>query len=301
MKPGRLWIYEKGKAPEERSTSVQGVENGYFGFIRPDGQLDEAFESDLATREGECNEILVCARSDLFHWPYGSRDKIAFYAGLLNSRATQARDFAAKNLKAAFDLMKEASTDESLIQEIANKIEVSPDVIRKGMQLWSQRPPDRVAAKNTFLSNLIYNSELKGQMLLKKIPWRILRPPQGKEFITTDNPLVTFIPLPNGKLHPGYGFNVKNSVSVFALAPDACLSMGAWAVPNTLSEATLSELNETVTSICDRYVYSKTCADAVQTLVANHAGEFRYGINALLPTGVTMPDARQLIRQHFGL
>ena len=237
----------------------------------------------------------------MFHWPSGSQDKLAFYAALLHSRATQARDFSTRNFTIVFDLIKEAATDESIIQEIAAGLGLdSPDAFRKGIEQWSRKPPDRVSAKNGFLSSLTHHSELKAQMLLKKTPWRVLRPPQGKEFITTDNPLVTFLPLQNGKLHPGYGFNFKGSVSVFALAPDACLSMGGWQVPNTLSETTLSELHETVIKICDRYVYSKTRADSVQTLVANHAGEFRYGVNALIPTG-GLPDARQFLRRRFGL
>jgi hypothetical protein len=35
-KPGRIWVYEKGNEPDERATSVQGREKGYFGFINPD-------------------------------------------------------------------------------------------------------------------------------------------------------------------------------------------------------------------------------------------------------------------------
>ena len=158
VKSGRVWVYERGKEPKLRGTSRQGRENGYFGFILPNGRLNESFEDELALREGECNEVLVCARSGLFHWPYGSEDKIAFYAALLHSRATQARDFAAKNLTVAFNLMKEASTDESLIQEIARNLGVSANDIRKGIELWSKKPPNSTAAKNTFLSNLIYNT-----------------------------------------------------------------------------------------------------------------------------------------------
>ena len=67
--------------------------------------------------------------------------------------------------------------------------------------------------------------------------------------------------------------------------------MGQWTVPDTLSESTLSELRETVISICDRYVYSKTCSNSLQETVAHHAGDFRYGVNALMPTGVKFPDA----------
>ncbi len=301
VKAGRVWVYERGEEPKHRSTSVQGRENGYFGFILPDGRLNESFEAELARREGECNEVLACARSELFHWPVGSQDKLAFYAALLHSRATQARDFSARNLTIVFNHLKEAASDESIIQEIADSLGLdSPDAIRKGMEQWARKPPDRVAAKNGFLKSLIHHSEVKAEMLLKKAPWRVLRPPQGKEFITTDNPLVTFLPLQNGKLHPGYGFNFKGSVSVFALAPDACLSMGEWPVPNTISEATLLELHQSVISICDRYVYSKKLADSVQTQVTNHAGEVRYGVTALISTG-GLPDARQFLRRQFGL
>ena len=202
VKPGRVWVYEKGRDPEPRSTSRRGRENGYFGFILPDGTLDESVESELAQREGECNEVLFCARSGLFHWPSGSKEKIAFYAALLHSRATQARDFNTKNLTVSFNLMKEAASDETLIQEIAQKLGAASDDIRKGLELFSKRPPDKVAAKNNYLSNLTYNSEVKSQMLLKKTPWRVLRPPHGKEFITSDNPLVTFIPSRTGNRIP---------------------------------------------------------------------------------------------------
>src|SRR5579871_2711118 len=94
---GFIWVYEVGKKPRRRGTSVQGVENGYFGFMRPDGSLQEEFEEELARRENECNEVLVCAKSPLFYWPRGSKEKLAFYAALLYSRATQRRSFSEAN------------------------------------------------------------------------------------------------------------------------------------------------------------------------------------------------------------
>jgi Protein of unknown function (DUF4238) len=44
VKSGRVWVYEKSKDPKLRSTSRQGRENGYFGFILPNGRLNEFFE-----------------------------------------------------------------------------------------------------------------------------------------------------------------------------------------------------------------------------------------------------------------
>jgi len=67
--PGRVCVYEKGEEPDDRATSVQGRENGYFAFVQPDGTVEESFEAVLAAREGECNEILELARSPLYRWP----------------------------------------------------------------------------------------------------------------------------------------------------------------------------------------------------------------------------------------
>jgi hypothetical protein len=77
-KPGRIWVYQKGKQPDERGTTVQGAENGYFGYVRDDGTLDgvleTVFEQELAQRERECDAVLFCSKSHLYHWPGGSRE-----------------------------------------------------------------------------------------------------------------------------------------------------------------------------------------------------------------------------------
>src|SRR5260370_41781988 len=65
--PGRIWVYEKGNEPDERATSVQGRENGYFAYVTPEGTVEESFEAVLAQREGECNEVIELAKSKLYH------------------------------------------------------------------------------------------------------------------------------------------------------------------------------------------------------------------------------------------
>jgi hypothetical protein len=82
-KPGRVWVYQRGKKPQQRATSVQGRENGYFGFVRPDGTLEESLETRLAKLEKACQDTLVCAKSELFCWSSAHRNNLAFYASLL--------------------------------------------------------------------------------------------------------------------------------------------------------------------------------------------------------------------------
>jgi Protein of unknown function (DUF4238) len=256
--PGRIWVYERGQEPADRGTSVQGKENGYFGYYKSDGTFEESFETLLAGYENECNDLLVCAKFDTFHWPHGAREKIASYAALLYSRATQRRTYSAKQWTKILSELREAVTDDLLIKEIADAVArqldlpASEDAVRNAITKYIQESETPQEAKNSFLSGLIENTNLIAGLLLKKDPWRILRPPPRGEFITTDNPLVSFVPLGNGLLHPGYGFRKEMVDAVFPLAPDACLLMGkAWAVPRNLDSSMLASLNEALITISD--------------------------------------------------
>ena len=306
IKPGRLWVYEKSKEPDERATSVQGREKGYFGFVEADGTLEESLETILANRENDCNDVLVCAKSDLFHWPPGSREKLAFYAALLYRRATQSRTFAGKNWNKILQELQQSTADGQLVKELADCLErrlnthVSTESMRNSISEWIKEAQTQATTTNSFLSDILQMAEYIAALLLKKLPWRVLRPPDGTEFVTTDNPLITFVPLGNGLLHPGYGFRKTQAVAVFPLAPQACLVMGdAWPVPTNLDTETLATLNETLITVSDRYTYSKTRSEQIQEIVQKSAGICRYGINALMPVGLEMPTASQFLRMHF--
>lgn len=306
--PGRIWVYEKGKTPRESGTSVQGAEKGYFGFVAADGSIEESLETELARIEDDCNDTLVCARSDLFHWPPRSREKLAFYAALLYSRATQRRDMSMKNHRKIVDQMLQAVDDKKLVADIAAalstkfKKQVRPEYVKRGITAWLRKAQEPSTAKNSFLSDLIRSTKLIATLLIQKNPWRIIRPPEGREFLTSDNPLVSFIHLPNGMLHPGHGFRKPEVLAGFPLAPDAYLLMGdGWNTCQTLEDDDLQNLNTATVSISDRYIYTKTFSEQVQILVDECGGRFRYGISAFLPMGVKLPDASRVLRNHFGI
>jgi hypothetical protein len=270
--------------------------------------LEESFETVLANHEDECNDFLVCAKFETFHWTSVSREKLAFYAALLYSRATQRKTSSAKQWTKILSELREATTDELLIREIADAIGrqfgvvASVETVQKAIANYIQKSETPEEAKNSFLSSLIQNTESIASLLLKKEPWRILRPPLGLQFVTTDNPLITFVPLGNGLLHPGYGFGKEIADAAFPLAPDACLLMGkAWNVARTLEGEMLAHLNEAFISICDKYVYSKTMSDEVNEMVQKYAGTCRYGESAFMPIGLKLPSARAFLRMQFNL
>ena len=320
-KPGRIWVYEKSKQPDERATSVQGVENGYFGYIRDDGSVDGvlegAYEKDLARRENDCDDVLFCCKSHLYHWPYGSREKLAFYAALLYSRATQRREHSAKNSRHTAEIFEQAlKEDKTLLADVTacysrrfnqnfTEQEIH-DLLLKSV-LESRQPG---AQKNQFLADLIDNTELIARVILDKPIWEIWQATEGLEFITSDNPLISAVQLGNGKFHPGYGFRKKEIVALFSLAPTACLAAGAFTSGTkgivgyrTVNASMVDEINEALISISDRYVYSKTRSETIQKNVDQFGGSIRYGINALMPVGIklpSVPEAAAALRKACG-
>jgi hypothetical protein len=301
-------VYEKEQEPDQRATSVQGRENGYFAFTQSDGTVEESFETVLADRENECNEILLLARSKLYHWPYGSQDKLAFYAAQLFRRATQQRAFGEKNWQETIDDMHQAAQDDEYIKKLIEDLKVKRDItiseeaVRNSILTWVENAVQPAYVRNNFITDLLDNAKLGAALLLKKKPWRVVRPPEGTEFVTSDNPLVTFVPLGNGVLHPGYGLGREDAVAAFPLAPDACLLMGhAWQVPSSFDSAAVSSVNDVVISISDRYVYSRSFSAEIKGMVDKFGGSCRYGVNAFMPLGLNMPLPRQFLRTRFGL
>lgn len=318
--PGRIWVYEKGKKPDERATSVQGVENGYFAYVRDDadGVLEGEFEKGLAERENECDSVLFCSKSHLYHWPYGSREKLAFYAALLYSRATQRREHSAKNSRYTVDIFEQAlNKDKTLLAELADwyskrfdqtftEQEIR-DILLKPV-LESRGPG---AEKNQFLTDLLDNAESIAKLILDKPIWEVWQAPDGSEFVTSDNPLISTVLLPHGKFHPGYGFGKPEIIALFPLAPTTCLAAGALTLGTkgvvgyrSVPASTVTEVNEAILSISDRYVYSKTRSDNVQQAVDLYGGTFRYGVNALMPIGTKLPsvaEAGDALRKACGI
>ena len=306
--PGRVWVYEKGKKPHQRGTTVQGRENGYFAYVRPDGTEEESFEEALARREADCNRVLEPARSPLYDWPRGSEEKLAFYAGLLFRRATQQRTFNGKNWRGIVEDIRQAANDAEYLRSMAadlrlkRDIPITEDMLRTSITNWIDEATQPEFARNNFLSNMIELAEYAADTLLKKRPWRVLRPPGGMEFITSDNPVVSFVPLGNGVLHPGYGFGQDRADVLFPLAPDACMLMGrAWDVPSHLDKAAADAVNNVIIDISDRYIYSKTFCDDIRQRVDRYGGSSVYGENAFRLLGVKLPRARDFLRTHFGL
>lgn len=301
----QIWVYEKGREPDYRATIVQGFQNGYFAFTRDDRTLDESLEKRLADLEGACLETLELTATRFFDIQSASRrNDLAFYASMLFCRAKQRRNRSEKtyaNLRQQFaDLIAD---DEWLTQITAQYVErsgdtIRPQVLKDRIALFAERMNDTKELRNNFVEDLIATTEIMRNVALQK-PWQLWRSPEGTEFITSDNPFVTFIDLGNGRLNSGHGLRKQETIGVFPIAPHVCLAMGSHGPESvTIEPARVTLINNVIIELCERYVYSKTLSEEVRRVVDKMANERKYGVNAFLPLGIKWPTAKDFVL-HF--
>lgn len=276
---------------------------GYFGLVMPDGTLEESMEKTLALKEHDCDDVLVSARSDLFHCSEKSRRKLAFYAALLHSRATQRRDWTRTNWLEIHKQLDETLQDDQYVQALANHFTVrhkkrfSRTRVRNDIKTLIKNHTSTEGVRNYFVEQVLEYAEMITNLLLAK-QFRVWKAPQGSQFVTSDNPLVSFVVMSNGRFAPGFGFNHKDTVGALPIAPDACLLFGG----NDPSERfyvdtkAVDEINWAVIGLADKYVYASTEDDAIQKLSQEIIGTYRYGVTSFIPRG-PLPHIREMMPQ----
>jgi hypothetical protein len=306
-KPGIVWVYEKERTPRPSATNAQGYENGYFAYTHTDGRRDESFETKLAKLEARCGDVLVSAKREIFDLSNTShKNTLGFYAGLLFARSTSRRKFSAGNWAKMRDPLSALISNDEYVHDLAARYtqksgEVTTermvrDMLRKQVEKLAQKE----TADNAFVEDLLAHTEMIKKMLVPN-PWQVWLAPNGSEFVTSDNPVITFIRF-GDVWHPGHGFNRPGVVVAFPLASTACLIAGiAGTEYQKVDVATVKRINELVVSCSDRFVYSRTRSAEIVMMVNQLAHTSVPGKTAFVGQ---MPDAAKVeeyMRNYFGM
>jgi len=303
---GLIWVYEKGKPPDQRATKVQCRVNGYFGSVRPNGSLDESLEPKLADLENECNDVLFCAKSDLFDWSStANRNRLAFYAALLFCRATQKRNLTVRSWEKSHQDLSDLMLDTQYLEDMADHYSretqqsISPAHIRAGLLSVAMRTNTSRVAKNLFLDKLLAHAHLiKDELLSRK--WQVWKSPPDADFITSDNPVITWKPDRRDMWTIGCGFRVEGAVTALPLCPSRCLVMGInGSEYRTLQTDDVVKLNTAVIRLSDRYVYSQNLSAQVETIVNECGGEEQYGVKAFTRPPVNTPTLADFMKRRI--
>jgi hypothetical protein len=230
-----------------------------------------------------------------------SKNILIFYATLLFQRSTSRKTFSASNWERLKEPYTKLASNEEYLQDAAEHFTqqtgrlITPEYIRTVIQKQVERFSDKDMAKNSFLANLLVNVEMiQGELASK--PWQVWGAPAGIEFVTSDNPLVTYLPITPDLWHPGHGFRQPNVVIAFPLAPTACLRMGIVVKEfERVSESRVMQMNDIVIRSSDRFVYSKTRSDKIAEMVEEFGGTSVPGKTAFVGP---MPDEKR-IEEHM--
>ena len=126
--------------------------------------------------------------------------------------------------------------------------------------------------------------------------------PEGTEFVTSDNPFVTFVDYGNGRLNAGWGLRKNATIGVFPIAPHVCLVMGSTGRDGATTNAeSVTLINKVVIELCERYVHSKTKSAEIRKAVDKMANTKKYGVHAFLPLDMKVPTAKDFVLHFLGL
>ncbi|VVB53005.1 Uncharacterised protein [uncultured archaeon] len=307
-----LCVYQKNKRPRISSTERQGFENGYFGPIRDDGKIDTdseiSLEQSLRDIEKRSQEMLVCARSPVADLTSNqNRNKLAFYMGLLFARATSRQRFSRGNSAKLKVTLEELMQNEAFVRDLAdfynNKrgVPTTREEAIESLRSQADSLVDRKSVHNAFIRDLQTHANQCGSLLFEK-SWQVWAAPQGVGFITSDNPIVSFVELQPGLWHPGYGFGRPNAIVAFPLCSSACLMMGITGPEyRDVTVDDVIRVNETVIRCSHKFVYSRTHDDQLNTLIQQIGGTCIAGVNAFVgqfPNSTTLED---YLRKKLGM
>ena len=287
----KVWVYQKGLAPFTAPPARVGWVKGYFAIIDGHGRCDESLEDSLAGSH-DC-EISLIRNLTRETYVAGVRDseKLAWYVAAMFARTTARQNGSARLQKEIHDAYKELTREAAWQEQQVAFIEQfgrsgTPAEIEKiaAKVLEKFEKPEQV--KNGFVQSVIPIAEGIFNLLVGK-PWQIWEAPESNEFITTDNPVITFAPNGMGSFSDGCGFSTPGVITMLTISPQHCLVIGVAEPRWRRAQAQwVSELNKALVMNMDRFAYSAFRSDALAELVNQIGGCKRYFDDSFVPTWI---------------
>jgi hypothetical protein len=134
--------------------------------------------------------------------------------------------------------------------------------------------------RHQFVTRLQHRVNLFSDILLNK-PWQIWRVPDGKQFVTSDNPVMTFLTDDWGRYTVGHSLGKEGVVILLPISPAACIAAGIFGYADRMiAEADVLEVNKMIISGASRFAYSRDIDPHIDTLAQEFIGSVQYGVNA---------------------
>jgi hypothetical protein len=283
-----LWAYERAKAgPVKRRVETQCMEKRYFAESHGAESLSAEHENYLADHvEGPFNNILPLLENVLYEPSEIDRYSICRYLAYMFMRARPRKQaslrIAGETCKAAQGIAADRSKLRQLAAAHSVRLNAAVDLeaLRISLLEVANSGGTSEGLQNHFVSSMGTTAQETIDDLLKlSLSLLISRGPT--EFIVSDNPVITRVPIGNHLYNLGWGFRTPNVQVLMPISPRACLFLSRGRAARVqISNSDVRDVNAQVIQMSDRFVYSRTRSDDVQTLMARQNSRREYGKDA---------------------
>jgi hypothetical protein len=281
---GFLWLYSKdGSPPRKQAPANTAAESNLYTTQNEDGTKSDALERHLfAPLDGDMKAILVNWVNKDYQIQDSEIAKMAVYMAYQHARVPRnigvmGEILVAAHIKMTKEVLNDPEGFHRIFVEAAANYDGdfgSEEEMREAIK--NQERDFKIEAdKTTAMAFSIERAE--GCLrFLTAMKWSIVHAPEHYQFITSDCPVVVFMPDGSGKATFGAGFGMSQTEVTFHISPSACiwLRYGQDERRWTCGRDVASELNRRTAYSAERYVFTDRQSEQTQELVAGFTSTY---------------------------
>lgn len=201
--------------------------------------------------------------------------------------------------------LKRVIDDEQFMRELADdyaalyKRPVDIAVLKGSLRRAAEKTVEGEEKRRFFLSQMFDTAKLVCNKVLLQRAWQVWEAPIHQQFITSDNPVITMLPI-NGDFAPGFGFNAAGVLVAFPLNWKSCLIVGRNQKSfRTADSQEVERANEIQIRSMLHNVYSHTKSTLIENAVNEYGATSRFGENAFIVPGDRLWAVKELLKKRI--
>jgi hypothetical protein len=264
---GKFWVYYKDRDEPVRQTPVNtGIEKHMYTIEREDGTIDDVVEKKMfAPLESEVSPIIKKLTESKYNLTDVDKENLSLFLAFMVTRVPRSIEVI-KEIGEALSThtLKEFVKDEDEVKKAFEHLKgegkLPKDFTLDDMNkmLRDSDKNYRIEMERKYATGMSLFSTIAIYKLLRKMNFCLCRAPSGEYFITSDFPVTSFLPFPDGTAIFGGGFGKTDVEICFPLSPEKCLFLDNnhnnrfWAVHKSF----VFEMNRRIAWSAEKFILS---------------------------------------------
>jgi hypothetical protein len=277
---GKLWVYDKNGDVRPSIAKREATQRDYFEVKVPGFETNFAVEAQLQQVEDAAKSGLDRLRG--LHSPRDDeRPYISLYVANLFLRSRQVRE----KLASSASLSKEYFlSDEKLRSDQLGICRETGNIVPLAdLRITAERVAATFADPALCHVFALQRTVSSLATRLSQLVWHIVEPREGKVFVTSDAPVVSF-KLDNNLVFAGYGWGRENAHIAVPLTPKRLLiaSPVGYGWDQQLDDVSTVTMNKLVASFATRHVFASRNQHDLLELISANFGDYAVRCKCIL-------------------